>query len=188
MPFERVFDVFKAAQTVVADLGRSRTRTYQFSNRLEDGEARSELAGEELGLVEASGPQAVAVERHGHDASGAKSLDDEALRDELGEGRGEAAPAFVLEAVDGCFGRAFVSDRRSEPAQRTKSTTAAAVATRALELDAASPAKGLLEAMDPGPTAVTEPGTDGTATATPRRQDEVEKVHESSVWAVSRTS
>ena len=110
MPLEGVPHVVEAAQAVVADLRRSRTRTYQFSNRLEDGKALPQLAGEQLSLVESSLVESVGMQRHGDHATRREPFDDKALAYELGERAGQPAPSLVFETVDGVLDRPFVGD------------------------------------------------------------------------------
>ena len=54
MPFERIANVLEAAQAVATYLRRRRTRTYEFSYRLEQDEPPPQLRGDELRLIETS--------------------------------------------------------------------------------------------------------------------------------------
>ncbi len=110
MPLERVPHVLEAAQAIVADLRRSRTRTYQFSHRLEDGKAPAQLAGEQLSLVESPLAEAVGMQGHGNHATRREAFDYQPLGQELGERAGQPPPTLVLETVNGVLDRPFVGD------------------------------------------------------------------------------
>ena len=172
----------------MADLGRCGTRTYQFSNRLEDHEPPPQLAGEEVGLVEAALAKAVRMERHRDHAPGREPLHHQSFRKELREGAGESRPPFVLEAVYGVLDGSLVRHGRAQPIQRLEPRAAATVLARRCQLDAASPAQWLLEPADLGAALVAQPGADLAATAAAGRQEEVEDMHKPSVWTRSTGS
>ena len=181
MPLEGVPHVVEAAQAVVADLRRSRTRTYQFSNRLEDGKAPPQLAGEQLSLVESSLVEPVGMQRHGDHATRREPFDDQALAYELGERAGQPAPSLVLETVDGVLDRPFVGDSRAKARQRSQATATAAVVAGRRKLDPASPAERLLEPADLREASIAQPRADAATATASRGQQEIEDAHMTSI-------
>jgi hypothetical protein len=181
VPLEGVPHVLDAAQAVVADLRRSRTRTYQFSNRLEDGKAPPQLAGEQLSLVESSLVEPVGMQRHGDHATPREAFDDQALGHELGERAGQPAPSLVLETVDGVLDRTLVGDSRPKARQRSQATATAALPAGGRKLDPASPAERLLEPADLREAPIAQPRADAATATAPRGQQEIEDAHLTSV-------
>ena len=181
MPLERVLHVLEAAQAVVADLRRSRTRTYEFSNRPEDGKAPSQLAGQQLSLVESPLAEAVGMQGHGDHATRREAFDHQPLGQELGERAGQPPPTLVLETVDGVLDRPFVGDSRAKARQRSQATATAAVLAGRRKLDPASPAERLLEPADLRQAPAAQPLADAAAAAAPRRQQKIEDAHMTSV-------
>jgi hypothetical protein len=167
---------------VATDLRRGCPRTYEYSWRRRQREQLAQLTREQLRLVITPEPTTLRVQRNrDHDSRG-DPFDHKSLRHQLRQRRREPFPAFVLEPVHGCLDGAFVRDRRAESGQGPETRAAAAVSARRLHLHPASPAQRLFETPDPGATACAQPRADPPASAAPRRQQEIEDVHETSVW------
>jgi hypothetical protein len=108
----------------------------------------AQLAGQELGLVEASLFQASAMKRYGHRPGRGQALHNKTLGQEKRERLGQARPTLVLETVQRVLDGPFIGNRRAQSRQRLEAAAAAALAARGLHLGAAPPAKRLLQAPD----------------------------------------
>ena len=187
-PEECVLDVLVPRPAILADLWRSRTRTYQFSSWRADDEDPPELRGQQVGLVEAALPAARRVQRHRDHPWRGHALDDQALGEQLRERPRKSSPALVLEAVDRRLGRTFIDDRGAKTRQRRKAGAASTVTPGRIHLDTAAPAERLFQPADAGAASRTKPGPDGSAATASRRQQEIDHAHRTSVSAGSRGS
>ena len=121
------------------------------------------------------------MQRHGDHATRSKPFDHQSLGHELGERSDQPAPALVFETVDGVLDRPFVGDSRAKARQRSQATATAAVVAGRRKLDPASPAERLLEPADLRQAPAAQPLADAAAAAAPRRQQEIEDAHMTSV-------
>src|SRR5439155_16862628 len=187
-PAECVFYVLEAPQPVAADLRRCRTRTYEFSFGRWERHALPKLRGQQLRLVVSALAQAGGMQRNRDHAARRKAFDREPFGDELSERTGKTPPALVFEPMHRVLDRPLVSDRGAKPRERRQPRAAAAFASCRFNLDPAMSTQRLLEPPDPRPAPIAKPGADFAARAAARRKNQIEHVHQTSVWMRSTCS
>jgi hypothetical protein len=82
-----------------------------------EAELPPQLTRQQLRLIETAKPLPRRMQRHTDHPAGGHTFDGHSLGHELREGRGEAAPALVLETMDGRLDRTFISNRGSQSRQ-----------------------------------------------------------------------
>lgn len=184
-PFESVAHVLLAPQAVMSDLGRSGPDAHQPARGSPNRKAGSQLASQQLGLVESSLSQARRMEGNRHGPRRRQTFDHEALREQQGQRLREAPPALVLEAMNRRFDRALVRDRRTQARQRPQAPPAPTLGARRLHLRPAPAAQRLLEAPDPAPARVAQPRPHGATAAAAGREHKVDQAGEHGFDAIA---
>jgi hypothetical protein len=148
----------------------------------------AQLAGQELGLVEASLFQASSMKRHGHRPRRRQPFHNKTLGQEKREGLGQARPTLVLETVQRVLDGSFIGNRRAQARQSLEAAAAAALVARGLHLGAAPPAKRLLQAPDAAAANAAQPRADCVASTAPRREQKLEETVAHSLRLLGRSS
>ena len=148
----------------------------------------AQLAGQELGLVEASLFQASAVKRYGHRPGRGQPLHNKTLGKEKRERLGQARPTLVLETVQRMLDGSFIGNCRAQARQRLEAAAATALVARGLHLGAAPPAKRLLQAPDAATANAAQPRADCVASTAPRREEKLEETVAHSLRLLRRSS
>jgi hypothetical protein len=188
LPLERIAHVFEAPAPVVSNLGRSWSRSHQLSRRMGQRKPFAQLAGKELGLVETPLFQASFVKGYRNRPGRRQPLHHKTLGQEKRERLGQARPALVLETVQRVLDGSFIGNRRAQARQRLEAAAAAALVARGLHLDAAPPAKRLLEAADAATASAAQPRADRVASTASRREEKLEETVAHSLRLLGRSS
>ncbi len=111
MPLEGATHVLEPPAPVVAHLRRCRPRAVQTPRCWAEGKSPAQLIGQQLGLVEASLPQAEGMKWHRDHPPRRDPFHRQAFGHQLGKRFRKTPPALVLEAMDSQLDRTLICHR-----------------------------------------------------------------------------